>query len=96
MGKFIGYQFCGMVVIAAWTLVTNFFLFFAMKKAKILRVSLVHEIIGCDYTECGKPFPSFLIEKTESSQSTVKNGDVAKITPEGIKGEKDNDILKDF
>ena len=31
-----------------------------MKSAKILRAPLVHEIIGLDYTECGKPFPDFL------------------------------------
>ena len=60
MGKFFGYQICGMVVIIAWTAILNFFLFSIMKKFGILRVSLISEIIGCDYTECGKPFPSFL------------------------------------
>lgn len=61
-GRFFGYQVCGMVVILAWTFVLNFIQFTIMKKFGMLRVPLISEIIGVDYTECGKQFPAFLTE----------------------------------
>lgn len=65
MGKFFGYQICGMVVILAWTFVLTIIQFSILKKVGILRVSLISEIVGCDYTECGKPFPTFITEKSQ-------------------------------
>ena len=70
MGKFFGFQVCGMIIILAWTFFLNLVFFLTMKKLKVMRVPLVCEIIGCDYTECGKPFPRFLTEKTKRITET--------------------------
>jgi hypothetical protein len=42
-----------------------FALFGVLQLLGILRSPLVHEIIGLDYAECGKPFPDFLTSKKE-------------------------------
>ena len=81
MGRFFGYQICGMVVIIAWTLACNIPLFFTMKYSKILRVPLIYEIIGLDYCECGKSFPAWLfasdvkVKEIECTEVEMKGED---------------------
>jgi hypothetical protein len=37
-----------------------------------LRSPLVHEIVGLDYVECGKPFPEFLTRTVEITPPTLE------------------------
>ena len=52
-GHYFGWQVIGMICIVTWTAVISFAYFFIMKKAGLLRVSLLEEIIGLDPAEMG-------------------------------------------
>lgn len=52
-GGFFGWQLIGLVVIAAWVASLSLIYFLIMKKFDLLRVPLLEEIIGLDYSEMG-------------------------------------------
>ena len=51
--KYIGWQLLGMFSIIVWVSLFSFPYFYIMKRLKLLRVPLVHEIIGLDIAEMG-------------------------------------------
>ena len=50
---FMGWQLVGMLAIITWVLCLTLPYFLIMKKLKLLRVPLVHEIVGLDVSEMG-------------------------------------------
>ena len=57
MGKFFGWQICGMLVIVLWTGVISALYFIILNKFGLLRVKLMEEIIGLDISEMGVDEP---------------------------------------
>ena len=51
--KFLGVQLLGVVVLMAWTALSTMPFFFILKCANLLRVPLIHEVIGMDVAETG-------------------------------------------
>lgn len=75
-GKFFLIQIVGAVVIATWTLVMSGAYFLVMRKAGLLRVPLIEEILGLDIAEHGVHTPKFkdaLNESFQRRQSFQKN-----------------------
>jgi len=55
-----------MLVIIAWTATLSFLYFFIAKKVKLLRVSLLTEVIGLDICLMGARQPKSILSKVES------------------------------
>ncbi len=73
-GHPIGAQIIGSLVIPAWAFITMFGLFYALKAAGILRVSMTEEIEGLDLTEHGAVnYPEFgsSVVNTKSADSAA-------------------------
>ena len=51
--EYLGWQLIGMFSILAWVAVFSLPYFYIMKRLKLLRVPLIHEIIGLDVAEMG-------------------------------------------
>jgi len=51
--KYFGWQLLGMLSIIVWVSLFSFPYFYILKRIKLLRVPLVHEIIGLDIAEMG-------------------------------------------
>lgn len=51
--SFMGWQILGMICIILWVTVFAFPYFYTMKRLNLLRVPLIHEIIGLDVAEMG-------------------------------------------
>lgn len=49
----MGWQILGLLAIAAWVTVFSLVFFLLMRKLNLLRVPLVHEIMGLDVAEMG-------------------------------------------
>ena len=49
----MGWQLIGMLSIIAWVTLFSLPYFYIMKRLKLLRVPLIHEIIGLDIAEMG-------------------------------------------
>jgi Amt family ammonium transporter len=74
-GYALGAQIIGSLVIPAWAFVTMLGLFYALKVAGILRVSMEEEIEGLDLTEHGAVnYPEFgsSVVNTQSSDSSMQ------------------------
>jgi len=52
-GYFLGMQIAGLVTIIGWTSVLTFLYFGLFKLLKVDRVSISHELMGCDIAEMG-------------------------------------------
>ena len=50
---YFSWQIIGMLIIIAWVTVFSLPYFLVMRKLKLLRVPLIHEIVGLDVTEMG-------------------------------------------
>ena len=51
--RFFGVQLLGIIVLIVWTVVSTLPLFAILKCANLLRVPLIHELIGLDIAETG-------------------------------------------
>ena len=51
--EFLGWQLIGLLCIIAWVVCLTLPYFLVMKKLKLLRVPLIHEVVGLDVSEMG-------------------------------------------
>ena len=58
--NFLGWQLLGMLIIMLWTSSLSFIYFMIARQAKILRVSLLDEVLGLDISEMGASKPKML------------------------------------